>query len=233
MLIDDPNTSTLFEKFEDLSLNLLTSNHDASFNNVDICGNLSIANDVDISGDLNVNGGLTINNSFGISGEILTSQGNSAPIWSSPSTEASLSHGTVSFSKQSKGTSQRSVPTNLTAIAGLSFTATLSQGEVAIITGTFTLYITSNPMRFYHLELRRDTNTVIATYTANIANHVSGSEYHTFSFQFIDRPSNGSRTYSFYHKAAASGLYLFGQRSNASVTYEYRPNMTFTADNWT
>ena len=61
---------------------------------------------------------------------------------------------------------------------------------------------------------------------------VVGSEYHTFSFQFIERPSNGSHTYSFYHKAAASGLYLFGQRSNASVTYEYRPNMTFTADNW-
>lgn len=48
--ITDPNSSTLFEKFEDLSLNLLTSNHDASFNNVDVSGNLS------------VNGNVTANN---------------------------------------------------------------------------------------------------------------------------------------------------------------------------
>ena len=48
----------------------LTSNNDASFNNIDICGNL------------NINGGLAINNSFGNDGQVLTSKGNGAvPEW--------------------------------------------------------------------------------------------------------------------------------------------------------
>jgi hypothetical protein len=43
------------------------------FSNVDICGNL------------NINGGLAIDNSFGLVGQVLTSQGAATPIWSSPS----------------------------------------------------------------------------------------------------------------------------------------------------
>jgi len=88
----------------DLSNNLLTSNNDASFNNVDICGNLNINgglgsiygttvngsntlvidfSNVDICGNLNINGGLAIDNSFGSDGQVLTSKGNGAvPVWS-------------------------------------------------------------------------------------------------------------------------------------------------------
>ena len=51
----------------DLSNNLLTSNNDASFNNIDITGQI------------------TLNGDSGVSGEVLTSQGASAPIWSVPS----------------------------------------------------------------------------------------------------------------------------------------------------
>lgn len=48
------------------------------FSNVDICGNL------------NINGGLAIDNSFGVSGEVLISQGSTlAPIWSPPSSGVS------------------------------------------------------------------------------------------------------------------------------------------------
>tara|TARA_B110001450_G_C17649638_1_gene492704 strand:+ start:509 stop:2365 length:1857 start_codon:yes stop_codon:yes gene_type:complete len=153
----------------------------------------------------------------------------SSPTWVPASDPSYLTP--VSFSKQSKGGGAPEVPLNLSVLSGPSFTATLSQGEVAIITGTFTLYIVSNPIRFYHLELWRDT-TQIAIYNANIDNIVSGSEYLTFSFQFIERPSNGSHTYSFKHKASGSGLYLSGVRSNASVTYEYRPDMTFVVQTW-
>jgi hypothetical protein len=56
--------------------------------NVELSGNVyingSINQNVDISGNLNISGGLAIDNSFGISGEVLTSQGStSSPIWSS------------------------------------------------------------------------------------------------------------------------------------------------------
>ena len=65
--------SGIIQKVQDLSNNLLTSNNDASLNNVDICGNL------------NIKSSLAIDNSFGVSGEVLTSQGSMAqPIWDSP-----------------------------------------------------------------------------------------------------------------------------------------------------
>lgn len=51
----------------------LKSNNDASFNNVELSGNL------------NINGGLAIDNSFGSLGQILTSQGSSTqPLWTTP-----------------------------------------------------------------------------------------------------------------------------------------------------
>jgi hypothetical protein len=60
----------LCNNFYDLSENLLKQQKDASFNNLDV------------SGDLNINGGLTIYNNFGVSGEVLKSQGsNVPPIW--------------------------------------------------------------------------------------------------------------------------------------------------------
>ena len=50
----------------------LTSNNDASFNNIDISGNL------------NINGGLAIDNSFGSDGQFLMSKGDGAvPVWTS------------------------------------------------------------------------------------------------------------------------------------------------------
>ena len=50
-------------------------------NNLIVNGDASI-NNLDVSGDLNINGGLTIYNSFGVSGEVLKSQGsNVPPIW--------------------------------------------------------------------------------------------------------------------------------------------------------
>jgi len=57
----------------------LKLNNDASFNNVDISGNLNIKTGVDITGQI------TLNANSGISGEVLTSQGASAPIWAVPS----------------------------------------------------------------------------------------------------------------------------------------------------
>ena len=52
--------------------NSLTSNNDASFNNVDISGKIKL---VDSS-----------NNGYGVSGQVLTSQGSTGfPIWSTPS----------------------------------------------------------------------------------------------------------------------------------------------------
>ena len=69
-----PDTG-IIQKVQDLSNNLLTSNNDASLNNVDICGNL------------NIKSSLAIDNSFGVSGEVLTSQGNlAAPTWTAPTT---------------------------------------------------------------------------------------------------------------------------------------------------
>jgi hypothetical protein len=67
------NFYDLSSNFYDLSENLLKQQKDASFNNVDISGNV------------NINGGLTINNSFGASGEVLTSQGSgNIPTWTTP-----------------------------------------------------------------------------------------------------------------------------------------------------
>lgn len=72
--ITDPNSSTLFEKFEDLSLNLLTSNHDASFNNVDVSGDLSVNGNVTATGNLTGNN-LNIDNITQTAGSIISSQG--------------------------------------------------------------------------------------------------------------------------------------------------------------
>ena len=59
--------SGIIQTVQDLSNNLLTSNHDASFNNVDISNHLTVLGDVslnanvDINGDLTLNGNLTMN----------------------------------------------------------------------------------------------------------------------------------------------------------------------------
>jgi hypothetical protein len=67
--------SGIIQKVQDLSNNLLTSNNDASFNNIDICGNL------------NINGGsIQINGDAGTTGQVLTSNGSgSLPSWADPS----------------------------------------------------------------------------------------------------------------------------------------------------
>ena len=97
-----PADSGIVQKVQDLSNNLLISKIDASFNNVDISGDLNVKgdvsfNNVDISGDLNIKGDVSFNNldingtirlpdssnnGYGVSGEILISQGNNKPpIW--------------------------------------------------------------------------------------------------------------------------------------------------------
>ena len=73
--IGDPNPTTLYDQFADLSENVLKQRKDASFNNVDISGDLSI------SGELKIKD-YTNNYIPGVSGEVLVSQGsNHTPIW--------------------------------------------------------------------------------------------------------------------------------------------------------
>ena len=58
----DSNATTLFEKFDDLSQNVLKQRKDASFNNVDISGYLDVQGDVSFNSNLNINGDLTLHN---------------------------------------------------------------------------------------------------------------------------------------------------------------------------
>lgn len=75
----DPNPNTLYDVINEVSNNLLISNNDASFNNVDISSNLTL------KGSLGVLDSSTNNIIYGNVGAVLTSNGSgSAVSWESP-----------------------------------------------------------------------------------------------------------------------------------------------------
>ena len=68
----DPNPNTLYDVIREVSNNLLISNNDASFNDVDISGNLNVKNINAIN--------LSVNTNFGTTGQVLTSNGSGSAV---------------------------------------------------------------------------------------------------------------------------------------------------------
>lgn len=95
----------------------LTNYDDASFGNVDICGNL------------NINNGLAINNSFGSDGEVLTSKGSTLPpIWAAPSSGGISAYHSVSCAQAVTTNTQHILsfsnvitPVNITSTSAIPF----------------------------------------------------------------------------------------------------------------
>lgn len=113
--------------------------------NVELSGNVyingSINQNVDISGNLNISGGLAIDNSFGISGEVLTSQGStSSPIWSVPTASTSALNSASFTLTNTTPAGSASFPLNTISTVNGAFTTIVSS---SIITnnnnGTFTV----------------------------------------------------------------------------------------------
>ena len=107
-----PDTG-IAQKVQDLSNNLLISNNDASFNNLDISGTIKLPD--------------SSNNGYGVSGEILTSRGSSnTPYWVTPSTGVTYTAG----SNMTLSGTEFNIPQDIATTATPTFTNLTATGTI-------------------------------------------------------------------------------------------------------